>query len=550
MRSPAFVFALTTALGAASVASATTLPPGFVDEVLPWTFAAPTKLAFLPDGRLIVAEKGGTAWIVTGGSRTVLWSRPDEVLDASERGLVSVAVDPDFRSNLALYFLYTCDPDSNGDESNVHAFCRLTRYQLPTFGANAVDENTRAVLLGTGWSDGVLSASGTHNVADLEWGRDGTLLVGTGDGAHFETVDAGGLDPGQFTAGRSDPAEDIGAFRSQMIGSLNGKVLRVDPANGHGLPSNPFWDGNPESKRSRVWAYGLRNPFRIARRPLTGALDPAAGDPGTLYTGDVGWDVLEELDVIAGPGMNFGWPCLEANAQRIDYQSSSPASFGCETIGTPANPSPATLPLLWVHHADPDLSDPTGVTGSTIVGGAFYGGALYPAAYQGLYFFADYLEGWIRTLQVNASNQRVAVNDFATDFGGVVSFAAHPQTGDLWCATIWDGLVHRIRWTGNTGVPAPAPDARVSLSDARPNPSRGAVWFTLRLPSPARVAFDVLDPGGRRVWSAPVSDQGAGAVPLLWPGLDAAGARARPGLYLARATVNGRSLVRRVALLR
>src|SRR6185436_19404649 len=130
----------------------------------------------------------------------------------------------------------------------------------------------------------------------------GTLLVSAGDGAHFETVDAGGMDPDQFLPGRSDPAQDLGAFRSQWIGSMNGKVMRIDPATGHGLPSNPFWNGNPVAPQSRVWAYGFRNPFRIAVRPGTGSTSPAAGNPGQVFVADVGWVEPEEIDVLNAGG--------------------------------------------------------------------------------------------------------------------------------------------------------------------------------------------------------------------------------------------------------
>jgi hypothetical protein len=77
------------------------------------------------------------------------------------------------------------------------------------------------------------------------------------------------------------PKEDIGAFRSQLVDSLSGKVLRIDPATGNGLPRNPYDDiADPRSARSRVWALGLRNPFRMSLRPDTGSHFPSDGNPG------------------------------------------------------------------------------------------------------------------------------------------------------------------------------------------------------------------------------------------------------------------------------
>src|SRR4249920_1882730 len=190
-RMRALVLALAITAFAARTARALTLPAGCTDEVLPFTFDVPTKLAFLPDGRLLVAEKGGIVYVVDGATRTSLWVREDEVLNTDDRGLLSIAVDPRFATNRALYFLYVCDPDSNGIELDNYAdaFARLTRYQLPATSSSVVDYASRTVLIGTTWADGFVSASGAHNVADLEWASDTTLFVSAGDGAHFDDVD-------------------------------------------------------------------------------------------------------------------------------------------------------------------------------------------------------------------------------------------------------------------------------------------------------------------------------------------------------------------------
>ncbi len=80
---------------------------------------------------------------------------------------------------------------------------------------------------------------------------DGSLLVSIGDGASYNTMDRR-------------------AVRVQSLDSLSGKVLRIDPLTGHGLPENPFYDGRPTSNRSKVYQYGLRNPFRFTVNSDTG----------------------------------------------------------------------------------------------------------------------------------------------------------------------------------------------------------------------------------------------------------------------------------------
>ena len=142
------------------------------------------------------------------------------------------------------------------------------------------------------------------------------------------------------------PKENIGAFRSQLVDSLGGKLWRIDPDTGAGLPSNPFYDSaDPYAPRSRVWAMGLRNPFRFTRRPGVGSTDPADGNPGVFYVGDVGWTRWEDLHIVDAPGLNFGWPIYEGmnlhNSTSPTYEQSSPfnqdapnPSFG---IGTCTN---------------------------------------------------------------------------------------------------------------------------------------------------------------------------------------------------------------------
>jgi glucose/arabinose dehydrogenase len=484
---------------------------------------------------------------VDGAARHPLWVREEEVLNTDDRGLLSVAADPDYVHNHYLYFLYTVDPDSDGIELNNadDAFARLTRYRLSATDSNTVDYSTRTILLGATWREGFASGSGTHTIADLAWGRDGSLLVSAGDGAHFEVMDPGGLDPGMFTAGRTDSSEDVGAFRSQDLTSLDGKVLRIDPATGWGYPSNPYFDGDPASHRSRVWAYGLRNPFRMTRKPGTGSLDPALGDPGTLYLGEVGWQTWEEVDVVNAPGLDFGWPCYEGLPQQPDYQAATPLHSGCGTIGTLENPGALRPPTVSIHHWDDTLSTPPGHVGLVVAGGVFYEGAGYPQQYRRRYFFGDYGASWIKMLTTNALDEFVSVEDFAGNAGGPVSFAADPVSGDLYYVSIYTGQVRRIRYTGTVSAGSAPPRESIALSPARPDPSRGPIAFDVDLPRASRVAFGIFDVAGRVIWRAPARELGAGRSLLLWPGITSAGSSARPGVYLARVDADGRTLTRR-----
>lgn len=459
-------------LSHAAPVPAITLPTDFVAENatpgVAWN--TPVNIAFLPDGRMLVAEKRGRVWVVKDGVRhpTPLWSAQAEVLDHHDRGLLGLAVDPNFESNRFVYFLYTVDADSNGSDADEEAFGRLVRYEIDAADSNAVDPSTRTILMGVDWPSGPLSASPSHTIGSLIFGEDGSLLVTVGEGANFAGRDDGGEDPDGFGPGKTDPYEDIGAYRAQYIGSLCGKVLRIDPATGLGYPSNPYWDGDPASVQSRIWAYGLRNPYRALIRPGTGSSDPADGEPGTLYIGDVGWNQYEELNVSLG-GENFGWPCFEGIGQNDNYTfNGDPDHHGCETIGTPENPSSEIAPLLTWHHSDPALSTPPGFEGNTAIGGVFYDGAFYPPSYTGKYFFGDYTDEWIRVAEFDANDQLVSLDLFASDADGPVAFALDPVSGDVFYVAINAFEVRRIRFTGEvTNLPP------VAMADG--TPTTGAV---------------------------------------------------------------------------
>ena len=174
---------------------------------------------------------------------------------------------------------------------------RLTRYTCrASDNFRSVDPASRFILIGETKQTGNPVCSYTHGVGSLVFGEDGNLLVSCGDGASPEGADDGGTHnasyaPQALANGILRPKEDVGAFRAQLIDCLSGKILRIDPATGNGVPSNPFYDpANPRAPKSRVWALGLRNPFRMTLKPESGAHNPGDGQPGVIYVGDVGWN--------------------------------------------------------------------------------------------------------------------------------------------------------------------------------------------------------------------------------------------------------------------
>ena len=389
------------------------LPGGFSSELVVSGLEYPTTFASLPDGRLLIAEKAGAVRLFKDG---VLQPVPfidirGRVNSHHDRGLLGLAVDPDFDTTGFVYLLYTYDDDATDDSGPKTA--RLARY---TTVGDTASPASQVVLLGTltgnscndlpAGADCIPSDSASHSVGSVRFAPDGTLFVTSGDAARFDTVD-----------------DD--ALRAQSLDSLAGKVLHITRS-GEGVASNPFWNGDARSNRSKVWALGLRNPYRFSLRPGT----------FTPYLGDVGWSNYEEINV-APPGANLGWPCYEGPFRQHGYEP-KPA---CQALYA-RGPGAVRPPLYaWDH----------GV-GQTATGGAFYTGTAYPEAWQGAYFFGDYSQQWIRSLRVDANDQLVpgSVTEFATGVGGLVELATGPGS-HLYFVDILAGELRRIRYTaGNT----------------------------------------------------------------------------------------------------
>jgi PKD repeat protein len=250
-----------------------------------------------------------------------------------------------------------------------------------------------------------------HTIGSLRFASDGTLFVTNGDGAN--------------------PAfADVNALRAQNLDSLAGKILRINP-NGSAPSDNPFYNGNPNAIRSKVWAYGIRQPFRIA-------LDPDSGD---LYVGDVGWNTWEEINRVVKGG-NYGWPCYEGGSSGSAPQPQFQAGFAqCQGL-----PPSAVKPPLYAYGR---------TEGTAVVGGTFYSGTAYPEQYRGNLFFADYSGEWIRRMIFAPDKSIASVELFATGLGpgtgGPVDLQVGPD-GLLYYIVFTRGEVRRFRYGGPTAV--------------------------------------------------------------------------------------------------
>lgn len=279
--------------------SSQVLPTGIVRSDYVTGLTRPVQMAFAPDGRLFICEQDGRLRIFKDG---LLLAEPFMTLDVTnnnERGLLSVAFDPDFATNQYIYVFYTAQttPPLN----------RVSRF---TAAGDFVVPGSEKILVEVD-----VSRAGFHNAGAIHFGPDGKLYISIGD--------------------------NTAAARAQELTNLYGKILRIN-SDGTIPTDNPFYSTNTGLNRL-IWAYGLRNPF-------TFNIDPTNG---TMFINDVGENTFEEVNRGAA-GANYGWNASEGpynptgnpaftmpvfsylhNATVIDPRTGNPGPppYGCSVIG-------------------------------------------------------------------------------------------------------------------------------------------------------------------------------------------------------------------------
>jgi glucose/arabinose dehydrogenase len=281
-------------------------------------------------GRLFVVLQGGQIRVIddTGVRATPFLNLGALVSTGSERGLLGLAFHPDYESNGRFFVDYT---DSAGNTV-------VARYQVSA-DPNVADPATAHTVLT------VVQPASNHNGGQLQFGPDGLLYIGMGDGG-----------------GAGDPDDN-----GQRIDVLLGKLLRidVDSAEPYAIPpDNPFV-GVPAA-RPEIWAYGLRNPWRFS-------FDRVTGD---LFIADVGQSAREEIDFEprgAGGGLDYGWD-VEEGSLCYDPDPGEP----------PCGDPGLVRPVLEYDHS----------LGCSVTGGFRYWGSAYPHL-RGWYLYGDYCSGRI-----------------------------------------------------------------------------------------------------------------------------------------------------------
>lgn len=315
------------------------LPDQFTDQIVTSILPDVVGITFDGNGQMYAWQKGGIVMVMRNDTLlpTPLVDISEEVGNWGDHGLLGFALDPDFLTNGHFYLGYVVDHhylmnfgtanyDPAANDPYTASMGRITRYTAdPQTNFTTLVPNSRKILLGESPGTGVPILHISHGMGSLAFGKDGSLLASCGESSSFNGLDIGGDDNGAYVSqaladGILKPKEDVGAFRAQLVDVLAGKILRIDPETGDGLPSNPFYDSaDPRRPASRVYALGFRNPFRFTIHPDFGSTDPTDGNPGVLYVGDVGGGGWEEINVVQDAGSNHGWPIYEGFAPAVGF---------------------------------------------------------------------------------------------------------------------------------------------------------------------------------------------------------------------------------------
>jgi len=385
------------------------LADGLTGSVVVSGLRGPTDFEFLPDGRILFTEKDGLVRMAENGrlARRPFLDLRSRVNTSFFRGVMNITVDPDFGRRPFIYVVYSVR-GPGGVESREPLQMRVSRFEVR--GDTAVAGSER-IILGSERLPGkscralprsadCIPADGDHLGADMVFRPDGTIFVSTGDGGGG---DVEGIEPAAFLA--QDP------------NTLGGKILHVD-REGRGLPANPFWNGDPDANRSKVWATGLRNPFRITLLP---------GTSDTLVVGDVGWDSFEEIDIVER-GSNHGWPCYEGPDRTPKYEL---RGF-CRRYYTDGKSAGEP----WFTMPQPPLFS---ITGGVPISDA----AGWPAEFEGQYVFGDWLASEIYTVPLDVDSPAQESRTIASNAAGPVAFALRPD--GLYFLAVNTGELRRIK---------------------------------------------------------------------------------------------------------
>ncbi len=450
-----------TTIGSPSTATLTIVDndPSFTRQTVVSGLNQPTVVDWTPDGNnMFIAQKDGVVRVFRNGTlqATPFINISNQVNNVRDRGLLGMAIHPNFATNPYVYLLYTYDPpeaanninpgttldDRDGAGNRPSQLLRVTATTDGTGNITAVP-GSEVVLLGKNstWqytsrpdgnstNDSSIPPSGinngttivapqtllerdangnltnnirdylatdseSHTIGAVHFGSDGALYVSNGDGTSYNFADRR-------------------TVRVQDLNNLSGKILRIDPITGAGLADNPFFNGadGADNNRDKVFDYGLRNPFRFSFDPVT----------GLPVIGDVGWTQWEEIN--RGRGVNFGWPYYEGG-NGVSLQQSTGYANLPEAQAFYASGQSVTAPIYARSHANGAIA---------IVMGDFYD--------NNRLIYGDVGEGNIYEATLDQNRNITGIRVFDSGLPNVVDMEKGPD-GNMYAVNLGNGTIFR-----------------------------------------------------------------------------------------------------------
>lgn len=369
--------------------------------------SGPIAFDWTPNGRMLIAKIDGIIRVFDDGE---LLEQPfidlsEQVNTGGQRGLLGLAVHPEFPEIPYIYLAFSYDPpDIEPDTREGGRVTRLIRVAAdPDSNYTTALPGSEVILLET------LPVNNFHAAGAIHFGNDGSLFFSHGDGTPV-----------------NGPATLQNAELLQSLDHPFGKLFRLNPITGEGYSDNPFYDGDITSTQSKVYNYGLRNPWRYTIHPET-------GEP---FIGDVGAGNWEEINT--GRGVNFGWPLYEGG-HGVSLRLEAIAD-NSEFQGLYDSASELTPPVYARNHSD---------GGRAITMGDFYTGTNYPELYQEALFFTDYSDGEVNALLFDEAGNVDSVTPFSQENQGITQISMGPDS-NLYFSNLLTGEISR--WIFETDV--------------------------------------------------------------------------------------------------
>ncbi|QDT00669.1 PQQ-dependent sugar dehydrogenase [Adhaeretor mobilis] len=388
----------TTALaepGTMEQAVSTELNVGFEPVFNGHAFERPIALDHAGDGsgKLYVMGQLGTVEVLDGpedDSPEMLLDITERVLflkNENEQGLLGIAFHPKFADN-GQFFLYY-NPRPTDEDSRRRTV--VSRFTVENGKADPASEELLLTIEQPYWN---------HNGGTLRFGPDGMLYIAVGDGGKFDDPHDHGQNPKTLLA-------SVLRIDVDHRSTVDGKKLP------YAIPSdNPFAD-KPEQGRGEVWAYGLRNVWRMEFDAKT----------GELWAGDVGQNVWEEIDILEA-GKNYGWNVREGK-HALEKQKGVPP--------TKPREGDELVEPVWDYHHD---------IGKSITGGHIVRCKSLPQL-DGMYLYADYISGSIYALDYDREANEVRKNHILREKGLPVTSFGHDAQGESYFMQD-DGVIYRL----------------------------------------------------------------------------------------------------------